>query len=293
MLLAGLWCATSCGLAPPGSVDPPENFEDVILAEGLWRLGDPAAALALAETRTEGETALWAHRVVQDSLVALGRVREAHARYEELADLYPDDPMFSYLAGRIALPDAEQARPLFERALEADPDFAWGHIGLARIEILRGDKFQAIVAHREQLERRPDDPDLQMSFGFLCLDLRLLRDATRAFQQGAALRGWDPRILGGLGQALGQLENDEESLLYLRRALDIDPSRTDLMAAESFVLYRAGRYDEAWEVMARQQAVDGSVDPLLAWKLELQLEREIPQVAILGPLHLRRAAGTP
>ncbi len=277
----------ACGTAEPPA-DPPPPFQDLIQAQGLLRLGDPEGALALAETRLDGETALWAHRVVQDSLLALGRDREVRERYLALSEANPDSAEFAYLAGRILLPDAEEARARFERAVDLDPGLAWGHIGLARLEVLRGDMFQAIVMHREQLDPRPRDPDLQMSLGFLCLDLQLLRDAQRAFAVALDLRPWDPRIQGGMGQTLGLLDREEESLVYLRRALELDPSRTDLMAAEAYVLFRAGHHEEAWDVVVRQSEVDGSADPLICARLEAKLGRPLPQVVPLGPMHLRQ-----
>ncbi len=269
---------------------PPDSFRDVIYAQGLLRLGDPDGALAAAEPRLDGESALWAHRVVQDALIGLGRGDEARQRYLGAAEQTPDSALFAYLAGRILLPDGDAARPHFEAAIELDPDLAWGHIGLAHLEVLRGDMFQAIMMHRTQLDRLPGDPDLQMSLGFLCLDLRLLRDAQRAFRVALDSRPWDPRILGGLGQTLGQLDRGTESLDLLRRSLEVDPSRTDLMGAEAYVLFREGRHEDAWDALVRQNEVDGSVDPVLGARLASRLDRSLPQVAPLGPVHLQLGA---
>lgn len=286
LLSLPLLLLNGCGPTPAGSGEPPEAFRDVIHAQGLLRLGDPEGALAAAEGRREGEAALWAHRVVQDALIALGRDAEARSRYLRAAEEQPDSALFAYLAGRIVLPDAEAARPWFEAAVELDPDFAWGHIGLAHLEVLRGDMFQAIVMHQAQLERLPGDPDLQMSLGFLCLDLRLLRDAQRALRVALDRRPWDPRVQGGLGQALGQLDRGTESLDMLGRALAIDPSRTDLMGAQAYVFFREGRYEESWSALIQQNEVDGSADPVLAARLATRLDRTLPQVAPLGPVHL-------
>lgn len=292
LLALGALLLAGCG-APQPPDQAPEPFQDVIRAQGLLRLGDPVGALELATTRLEGETALWAHRVTQDARIALGDEGGVQREYRELADADPESALLAYLAGRALLPDDDLARPYFERAVEADPGFAWGHIGLARLEVLRGDMFRAIVQHREQLESNPRDPDLQMSLGFLCLDLRLLRDASKAFRVALDGRPWDPRILGGLGQTLGQLDRGDEALTHLRRALAIDPSRTDLMAAEAYVLFREGNYEDAWSTVILQQEVDGSADELLVARLSAKLDRSLPHVAPLGPVHLRAGVGAP
>ena len=278
------WGPQACRGDAPST--PPATEQAVIRAQGLLRLGDPAAALAATEAIAEQHPShVWCHRVAQDALIALDRSDEVRLGYLDLQRQNPDSAAHAYLAGRAVLPDADAARPLFETAVQLDPDFAWGHVGLAQLEVLRGDLFRAIVIHRDELGRG-NDPDLQMSLGFLCLDLRLLRDAQKAFNAALAERPWDPRLLGGLGQTLGQLGNHEEAITQLERALAVDPSRTDLMGALAFVHYQRGDLHDAWEVSVLQAEVDGSVDPFLVWNLERRTGQSMPQFATLGPRYL-------
>jgi len=260
----------------------------VIHAQGLLRLGAPEEALVLVEQRiAQAPGDVWAHRVAQDAMLALGRRDEVVQRYRTQREQQPDDAATAYLMGRILLPDADAARPHFEASHQLDPTFPWAIVGLSRLEVIRGDMFQAIQLQNEELEALPRDPDLWMNLGFLCLDLQLLRDSQKAFRNSLDARPWDPRTLGGLGQALGQLGQDQESELYLRRALAADPSRTDLMGSLGHVLYERGDLEGAWEVIALQQEVDGTASTALVWRLELALERTMPSVAILGPDYLR------
>lgn len=280
----------SCGPRANEHVEPPSSEAAVIRAAGLVRLGAPAEALPIVESvLDEHPDHLWAHRVAQDALIALGRQGEAARDYLARADQHPDEAVFAYLAGRMLLPDLDAARPYFEAAVALDPTMAWGHVGLAQVEVLAGDMFQAIVIHEEQLKLQPDDADLQMSLGFLALDLHLLRDAQKAFRRAQAERPWDPRILGGLGQVLGQLGHDNEAIEVLEIALAIDPSRTDLMGALALVHYNRGDLEASWEACQLQQEVDASTDPRLKWALEAELDRTMPHFAVLGPRYLRPA----
>ncbi len=264
----------------------------MIHAQGLLRLGDPVGALdAVAVVLDEQGTHLWAHRVAQDALIALDRREQTVQTYLELTAEYPDEAAFAYLAGRILLPDGAAARPHFEAAVQLDPTLAWGHVGLAQLEVLDGDMFQAIQIHRVALEARPDDADLQMSLGFLTLELRLLRDAQAAFRRALRGRPWDPRLLGGLGQTLGQLDSHTEAIEVLELALAIDPSRTDLMGSLAFVYYSQGDLEAAWQTCRTLQEVDASADPHLKWALEAELDRTMPHFAVLGPRYLDRVAG--
>ncbi len=287
LLAAVLLGVGSCGPSEAPWPDPPPAARAAIHAEGLLRLGAPAEALTEAEALLAADPHdVWAHRIVQDALIALEREEEARRRYTELFQERPDSAMAAYLAGRVLLPDADEARPRFEDAVELDPDYAWGTIGLAYLEILRGDSFRAIQLQREALDRLPRDADLNMHMGLMCLDLRLLRDAQRSFRAALEERPWDPRCLGGLGQALGQLDQEREAILYLERALERDPSRTDLLGALAWVHHRRGDREAAWDAVVRQQEIDGSADPALVWRLEAELDRSMPHVAILGPYAL-------
>jgi tetratricopeptide (TPR) repeat protein len=281
------------GCRPPAleTVEPPATEAAVIHAAGLLRLGAPAEALATVESVLEVQPShIWAHRVAQDALIALDRRGEAVESYSSRTEEHPDQAIFAYLAGRILLPDVDAARPHFEAAVALDPELAWGHVGLAQLEVLHGDMFRAIVIHEEQIALLSDDADLQMSLGYLSLDLHLLRDAQAAFRRAEAERPWDPRILGGLGQTLGQLGDDSGAIEALEAAIEIDPSRTDLMGALALVRYNSGDLEAAWAACMLQQEVDASADPHLRWTLEAELDRTMPQFAVLGPRHLLRTA---
>ena len=282
-----LLCA-GCGGGAKSWPEPPPDVQQVIRAQGLLRLGAPAQALEAIETFIgEHPDDVWAHRVAQDAMLALGRRDEVLERYGNLRTEQPESAAMAYLMGRILLPDTDAARPQFEASKRLDPTFPWAIVGLSRLEVIRGDMFRAIQLQTEELDALPRDPDLWMNLGFLCLDLQLLRDSQKAFRNSLDARPWDPRTLGGLGQALGQLGQDQEAELFLRRALTNDPSRTDLMGSLAHVLYERGDLEAAWEVINLQQEVDGTANPALVWRLELALQRTLPPVAILGPEYLR------
>ncbi len=276
LLIAG--CARE-----PTWPDPPPEMQQVILAEGYLRLGDPVTAAELLAAMPEPAASdVWALRVGQDVDRALlgpkGALERAQQRYDER-----EDAVSAYLLGRALLPDGDAARPLFEEATQLEPTFAWGHIGVAQLEVIRGDMFQAIQVHEQQLRNTPDDADLLMSLGLMSLDVKLLRDAEKAFRRALEARSWDPRILGSLGQTLGQFDREVEAAQHLERALSIDPSRTDLMGSLAYVRFRAGHLEQAWDLVVRQQEVDGSADAFLRWNLEMKLDRELPHFATLGP----------
>ena len=265
----------------------PEPEEAVIRAAGLLRLGGTEAALAeIEEVLARHPDHLWAHRVKQDVLADAGRSDEAHRIYLAMARERPDQAQYAYLAGRVLLPDPEASRPHFEESVRIDPDFAWGYIGLAWLEVLRGDLFQAIRIHEEAAERLREDASLHLSMGTLYLRLRLPRESKRAFEIAMQERPWDPQLHAGLGRIHAQMEREAEAIEQLEIALSLDPSRTDLMGVLARVHYDRGEPESAWEVCVHQQEVDGSADPLLVWNLEAITGHTMPQFAALGPRYL-------
>lgn len=276
---------------PAEAPSQPAEEAACLEAEGLRRLGDPDGALARAEAILGGTPdSLCAHRAIQSALLDLDRADEARARYLELQRQHPRDAAYAYLAGRAELPDAEAARPWFERCAELDPDSAWCTIALARLEVLAGDRFEALQMHRAALDDEERDPvqelDLQLSAGFLYLELRLLRDAERSFAAVLSERPWDPMALGGMGQVQSLLGRDQEAIETLERAVAVDPSRTDLIGSLALARYGVGDLDGAWRAVTLQQEIDGSASPLLVRRLERELGRSMPVTVVLGPYYL-------
>jgi tetratricopeptide (TPR) repeat protein len=266
---------------------PPAENQACIDADGLRRLGDPAGALALAETAlVQYPASIPVHRVLQDALRDLGREEETRERYQQLHRQHPDDPSFLYLLGRTEFPDDAAARPHFDACLAVDPAFVWCTIAEARLEAIGGDRFGALQILREAIDGGRGEPELFLSAGFLYLDMRLLRDAERSFQAVLDVHPWDSMALGGLGQVETLLGRDLEATELLERALSIDPSRTDLLGTLAYVRYETGDLEDAWDTLALQQEIDGSADPMLIWKLEGALQREMPFTVVLGPYYL-------
>jgi len=286
-LLALLALLSACDRADVEIPRPPAEAQACLDADGLRRLGDPAGALARAEAALDQYPAsIPVHRVIQDALRDLGREDEALERYRQLHWQQPDEPSSLYLLGRAELPDDGAARPHFEACIALDPAFAWCTLALARLEVLEGDRFGALEIYRAALDGGRSQPELYLGAGFLYLDMRLLRDAERAFQAVLDERPWDTWALGGLGQVEGLLERDQLATELLERALANDPSRTDLLGTLAYVRYQAGDPEGAWDALALQQEIDGSADPLLIWKLERTLQREMPHTVVLGPYYL-------
>jgi tetratricopeptide (TPR) repeat protein len=70
-----------------------------------------------------------AHRAYQDFMTSMGETGALLKEYNEKLAKSPDDPMLNYLCARLQSgPDAEL---LYQKSLEKDKNYYWGHLGLA------------------------------------------------------------------------------------------------------------------------------------------------------------------
>jgi thiol-disulfide isomerase/thioredoxin len=100
-------------------------------------------------------------------------------RYRERAEAEPAKAADLYLYGRL-LSDAETERPLYTRAVEADPEFPWSHLALAALAARsRGDEGAGDAEHhvRRFLELCPERGDAVASYAVQLADRELFAEA--------------------------------------------------------------------------------------------------------------------
>ncbi len=94
------------------------------------------------------------HQHYQDLMIEQGRAAEVHEEYR-LRLQERGEPLDWCLLGRLETnPTLQEFR--FRRALEADPEFAWGHIALAGLLRKSGQIVLALEHQQYAVERMPD-----------------------------------------------------------------------------------------------------------------------------------------
>lgn len=135
MLLAAA-CSTPSKDAAPQAAVYTEPTEIQLLNDSLEAYaaatngGEPDGFRAIVEYfvgQYPNSTAL--HREQQNLFDGFEMSDDKIAYYQELYDKNPDSPMANYLLGRAL--SGDESRPYFEKAVELDEDYFWGHFGLA------------------------------------------------------------------------------------------------------------------------------------------------------------------
>jgi adenylate cyclase len=163
-----------------------------------------------------------------------------------------------------------QAAAVFERAVEADPQFAQAHAGLANalayaaiwgLEVDAARVEQALAASRRALELEPQLPEAHVAEGNLLFVQRRATEAFAAFEEAIRLSpsSYDAnyfyaRVLFSAGRA-------ERSLAYYQTAERLRPDEYQPPCMLVGALISLGRQDEAFAAATRALA---TVDERLA-----------------------------
>ena len=127
--------------------EPPEIQE---LQAGLAKLQDIVARKEFLRTWiAKFDHSVEAHRAYQDIRNGWGLSTEVLAEYRARFDRAQGDAMSAYLFGR--LHSGADAERYYKKALEADPDYYWAHLGLANT-YLQETKPPRLEDAREQLK---------------------------------------------------------------------------------------------------------------------------------------------
>ncbi len=221
MILAILGATIGCGSLhgvgsmPAELVDVPDRMEGVdarvFAARKLRDRGDPVGALKiLAGVLSTTPRHVNAHRLRQDILRSRGRTGLLHTETAAWIAERPEDPAGYYLQGRL-LPAGPTQAAAFRRAVELDPSFFWGWLGLAW-SLTREQPDAALAMYQSLYTRTNGSPLVAVALG------RLLRrrdqPAAMAIYRTLASRPDDD----GVGMQ-GMAETDASNADARRRAL--------------------------------------------------------------------------
>lgn len=164
----------------------------------------------------------------------------------------------------------EEARELFDRALDLNPDSAgaWVGQGDALAELGRTDR--ALTAYNKALEYRPDNPELLDKKGSLLYQMGDPREALAAHEQAIAIDPDNAQAWHGKGIALIGLRQYEEAGAAFDRAKTIKPEVPSVWQSKAVALEYQGKRPEAQQVYEEALAtyddlLDNQPNKVAAW----------------------------
>ncbi len=152
--------------------------------------------------------------------------------------------------------DNEQARELFERAVELDPGFAtaWCHLGWIAYNDARFgwcDSSEKTMERAAELVERglaldADQPDAHSTLGIICLQQRRYDEAEAACAKALKLGQNSGDSCGLVAMMLNYLGQPEKAFSLIQKAMRLSPFYPDWYLGIAAVSHRLlGRHDEA------------------------------------------------
>jgi TolB-like protein len=204
------------------------------------------------------------------------RESEVLALYYEATSLRdpPSDPVRSRLA-----------EVAYRRVIELDPEFAGGYAGLAYVLAFRSwwglseqpdsGARKALEVARMAVKKDPDFGWAQMSLS-IALNVSGDHDGSlRAAQQAARLSPSDPHVLAFSGMFHAFAGEVNAGMPLARSAIHLDPLsvRTPFRNITGVILFHAGRFEEALEVLDENLRLGGPDGPHMAYYRAATLAR--------------------
>jgi tetratricopeptide (TPR) repeat protein len=186
-----------------------------------------------------------------DELLESGQAEEARVLFDQaLQDPDTHGPALIGL-GRIALVqgDLEQAQSCFSQAAERQPDSAEAVTYLGLLAERQGDRPRAIELYRQAVERDPNAPMTRLYYGRALLEEGDPMLAEVQLQAAVHLRPEDPLGYYLLGCAFVDAGRHADAALRLTRALSADPDFAEVYPMLGQVLLELDRSEEARKVL--------------------------------------------
>lgn len=168
-----------------------------------------------------------------------------------------------------------KAVPYFERATEADSDYAeaWYQTGFCYGML--GRHTEALKASRQALRLRPDWAEAYVNIGASLYALSQFKDAAEAYKQAIKYDQYNGDAQYALGLTLGKLGRPEEELLAYKRTIALKPDHANAYERLGLGYFKQKRFGEAltaFEQLRLLRANDAKVYNYLG-ETEIELDK--------------------
>jgi tetratricopeptide (TPR) repeat protein len=187
----------------------------------------------------------------QFQIAELHRMRKRFADALRIADsILARDARLSHVLGTkaaalIGLDKPLEALDVVNRALEIEPDYAFGLSKKAEALVRLNRRAEAVAVYTRVLELAPDAVQTRFDLAENLRRLERFDEALVAIDQVLAVSPDYPTGVGTKGQILAGLRRRDEAVALLRRSLELDATMNWARSSLANTLYALGRFDES------------------------------------------------
>ena len=194
------------------------------------------------------------------ALLAQSRSEEALQVFEKALQLKSDDAELWTNLGRALIEAGRPADaiPAFQQALRLNPRH-WDAACRSALLLVDLERYEEAIHHFELCEElRPNQPPLRQAHAVALHNLALTLHSEKRFeealivgQQASALTPTNAHICSLIGSCLQSLCRDEESLPWLEKAIELQPSHLGALHQKARAFRQLRRFDEAVAIYFR------------------------------------------
>lgn len=242
---------------------PPDLAAEVRTAWGALRAGDIATAGQTLDVAPAASRSTAGGNVADGFLMlARGAAAEARTRFQQALAVSPGYATALYGLGFVAEAEGNRVAGLdwYQQAVEADPSLSQASV---RLQVLRLEQAQALIAEGERAEERGDDAAAALSYGSA---LELGPDVLESYLRIAAIQRRGGR--------------NEDAIRTLRAARDRIGELRLILEPLGQALQEDGAYADAYDVFQALLDVvpdDAGVRAMVASARELYFTTSLPE----------------
>ncbi|MEP7077018.1 MAG: trypsin-like peptidase domain-containing protein, partial [Acidobacteriota bacterium] len=152
---------------------------------------------------------------------------------------------YSLGLAQLSRDDFARALPYFERAAEADPNYAeaWYQAGFCYGTL--GRHTDALRASRNAAKLRPDWADTFVNIGASSFALGQFKEAADAYRQALKLEDTNPDTEYAYGLTLNKLGRTDEEILAYKRTIAIKPDHQNAIEKLGLAYFQTKRFADA------------------------------------------------
>jgi len=147
--------------------------------------------------------------------------------------------------GFLSHDDWAKALPLFERAVDTDPDYAEAWYQTSYCNGMLGRHNEALRASRQVIRLRPDWPEPYVNMGHAYSRLAQYQDAINAYKQALRLDPYNADVQFAMGLTYGKWNKPDDEILSYRKAINLSPDHAGAYERLGLAYFRLGRFREA------------------------------------------------
>lgn len=153
--------------------------------------------------------------------------------------------LYSQGLAQMSLDDYTRAAPYFEKAVEADPNYAeaWYQLGYSYGVLTK--HAEALKASRQAAKLRPEWAATYVNIGASSFALGQFKEAAEAYRQAIRIDPEEPETQYSLGLTLGKLNRADEEILAYRRVVSLRPDHAKSIEGLGLALFRQRKFADA------------------------------------------------